>query len=75
MECEEHENVSVTPEDEGREKIRNPQIQRSVAFDLSSTEEKTEPGAPAQVRRVTIRLVRHVLRKKSPFHCIFFAAM
>lgn len=54
MECEEHENVSVTPEDEGREKIRNPQIQRSVAFDLSSTEEKTECGAPAPVRRVTI---------------------
>ena len=71
MECEEHENVSVTPEDEGREKIRNPQIQRSVAFDLSSTEEKTECGAPAPVRRVTIRLERHVLRKIHHFIVYF----
>jgi len=52
MECEEHEQVSVTPEDEGREKIKPPQIQRSVAFDLSSSEDKTESAAPT--RRVTI---------------------
>ena len=61
MECEEHEQVSVTPEDEGKEKIKTPQIQRSVAFDLSSSEDKTESAAPT--RRVTIRLVRHVLRR------------
>lgn len=73
MECEEHENVSVTPEDDGREKIRTPQIQRSVAFDLSSSEEKTESAAP--VRRVTIRLVRHVLRTIHPFIVYSFAAM
>ena len=60
MECEEHENSSVTAEqdaktEDGREKSRAPQIQRSVAFDLSTTEDKTEPSSP--VRRVTIRLV------------------
>ena len=59
MECEEHENVSVTPEDEGKEKVRTPQIQRSVAFDLSSPEDKTESAQSAPVRRVTIRLASY----------------
>ena len=73
MECEEHEQVSVTPEDEGREKLKPPQIQRSVAFDLSSSEDKTESAAPA--RRVTIRWVLHLLRRVIYLIISYFAAM
>ena len=41
---------------DGKEKGKTPQIQRSVAFDLSTTDEKSvELSSPIPIRRVTIR--------------------
>ena len=62
MECEEHEGAIVSDDTEetidgdGKEKGKTPQIQRSVAFDLSTTDEKSvELSSPIPIRRVTIR--------------------
>ena len=62
MESEEDKNASVNDDTPGRnddandaagERGKTPVIQRSVAFDLSTTDEREELSVP--VRRVTIR--------------------
>jgi len=61
MECEEHEGAIVSDDTEdktdgeGKDKGKTPQIQRSVAFDLSTTDEKSvELSSGVPIRRVTI---------------------
>ena len=60
MESEEHQNASVNDDnpsknDDVNERGKTPVIQRSVAFDLSTTDEREELSVP--VRRVTIRYI------------------